>query len=446
MRRLVPYILVFLAGILVGSCRGASPSSELQAAVADLRANVPAERWRTTRYLSLYSVPENERDTYRAVLSYTLNAVSRAGVIKTPEANGTLVRFDIDSYGIPSAAWEAIVSRDPYWHQRTTVIDPRTNAKTLVYQDSGHGGLATATELRNMTGSGGSIVRADWWLATALQAPAYYALSATPKTEKEWLAAGGTNDKDVIDLRANKGSSIFRSGVTHKPRRISRRQTVTGANWITYDSAEGDPLKHPIRVPGFALKADASEAIAAKPNGLLAYALFNAKGELVNEVPPEIAKDDRAHDGRLVAPVSCIRCHDSTGFKPFANDFAAMLKGGTELHLPAEELDQLTSFYADAERLAKLLSRDAEDYADSVSKATGGKYTADELPKVVGRMFNDYVVEQVDQEVAKRELGVSTLAGFKASNDPILLAIISGVRVNRADWELSFSGAALLTK
>lgn len=453
MRRLVPYILVFLAGLLVGSCRGASPSSELQAAVNDLRVNVPRERWRTTRYLTLYNIPEKERESGAGLLGYVVNSVARGSVLRgirtvhTAGGKEALATIDLADLQIPAAAWESLVSdAEPYFHITTKAIDPTTGKVQKVYTDAGHVGLEAAKQLRDMTGSGGAIVRADWFVVRALSQPHYYNLSGTPKTEKEWLAAGGATDKEIIDLRANKGSSIFRSGVTFKPRRISRRQTITGANWITRDSEEGDPQKHPIRVPGFDLKADASEAIAAKPNGLLAYALFNAKGELVPEVPPQIAKDSTAHDGRLIAPVSCVRCHDSTGFKPFANDFTALVKSGVDLHLPADELEQIASFYADNERLAKLLSRDQDDYEAAVSKATGGKFTANELSKVVARMYSEYVDDQVDQDKAKRELGVRTLSGFAASNDAVLLAILSGIRVNRADWEGSFPEAATLTK
>lgn len=449
MRRLLPYILPFLLGLIVGKCLGA-PSDEVRAAVADLRT-VPQERWVATRYLSLATTPDKYREETVAVVGYTLNALSQAASIVEIKARGDLIPVPLDELRISTAAWEALVSnREPYFHSTVRVIDPTTKKVRTVYTDGGWVNLKTAEELRTMTGSGGAVVRADWFLFNALQPPDYYNMAGVPKKLSDLYALFGVNGQTQIALNANKGASIFRSGVTHHPRRISRWQTPRGAAWVTYDSRDdGDPLKHPIRVPGFGFKHDASEHILTKPNGLHLFALYNDKGERQNEVPPDIAHDTTAinNDKRLLAGISCIRCHEESGLRPFGNDFAKLLDGretkGANLHLPIEEIDKLQSFY-DTERLDILLKRDREDYEVATKRATGGKLDGAGVAKAVTFAYAKYGYDLVGIETALRDLGAESEEPLKQSDDPIVLAIVAGLEVNRSDWELSYGNAALL--
>lgn len=444
MRRLVPYILVFLAGLLVGSCHGANPASELQAAVADLRS-VPQERWRTTRYLSFYNVPENERDSTRAVVGYVVNAVSRSSVIVSHALSGNLVRLDVGELRIPAATWESLASdREPYWHITTKAIDPTTKKVTTVYTDAGHVGLEAAKQLRDMTGSGGAIVRADWFVFRAMATSHYYNLAGVPDTSDGWYKSLGIDPKVIVELRANRGANIFRSGVTHKPRRLSRWTGPLGASWQTYDSRDDGRVEtDPLRNPTFGGEYDASEHIAVKPNGLHLFGLYDGKGRRVDSVPDDIAKDDSdaAGDGRLVAAASCIRCHAESGLRPFANDLKSLTESGVDIALPAREVEALAAFNRD---LTKQLERDRDDYDTAIRQATGGKLTAKELPAAFAKVIRDYAYEQVSQGQALRELGAETLAPLLASNDPYVLAVGLGKQVNRVQYDQSFAEMATL--
>ncbi len=445
MIRRIGYIVAFALGVLVGACRGA-PSDEVRAAVADLQS-VPKERWATTRYLSLANVPAEERKNVIGVLGFVANSVGRSANIRTPEQAGELVRVDLATYGISAPAWEALAGTDPYYHQKVQVIDPATKKLATVYTDGGWVGLDQAKRLAEMTRSGGAVLRADFFIAKVLTPPFYYGFTGVPKTLNEFYASLAVDGKTQLALRANKGASIFRSGVTHKPRRISRWQGPLGPSWVTYDGKEdGDPLKNPVRVPGFEFKHDASEHIAAKANGLHVFALFDAKGDRQDEVPPDIAHDSTAigNDQRLRAGISCIRCHTERGYRSFDNDFATLVeKGKANLHLPAEQAEYIAAFN-DVERLKVLLERDREDYETAVKRATGGM-KVDELAKALTAVYAAYEFDQIDEEVMKQELGIVSTERLKATSDPIVLALLSGLRVNRKDWELSFGGAALLT-
>lgn len=438
MIRRIGYILAFALGVLVGACRGA-PSDEVRAAVVDLQS-VPKERWATTRYLSLANVPAEERKNVAAVLGFVVNSVGSAATIQ-PVESSELVRLDIAAFRISAVAWEALASdREPYYHIRTKVIDPTTHKETIVHTDAGHVGLENAAKLRAMTGSTGAILRADWFILRATT-DHYYSLAAIPDRLAGWYASLGVDAKTISALAANRGANLLRSGVTQKPRRISRWQGPLGGVWNTYDSAATDDPRHdPFRFAGFDGKYDAGEFIATKANGLHVFGLYNAAGKRQDSVPDTIAKDDSdpVGDGRLVPMLSCVRCHTADGFRAFDNDMDELLA-----HLKSYDADRLAAFY-DTARLSKELARDQEDYAAAVEKATGGM-TAKELPAALAKIVRSYAYEQVTPEQAKRDLGVANIGVLIVSNDPYLLLLNEGKSINRQAWEQSFWEAATLT-
>lgn len=436
MRRLLPYILPFLLGLLVGKCLGA-PSDEVRAAVADLRT-VPRERWGATRYLSLANVPEDEREHVVAVAGFVVNSVGQSATISRVDGAGA-IRIDLEALGVNPTAWEALASVDPYYHVRTTVLDPRTHKETVVHTDAGHVGLDAAKQLREMSGSTGAILRADWFIFHATT-DHYYSLAAIPDTLDGWYQSLGIDKKTVVALQANRGANLFRSGVTQKPRRLSRYQGPLGSAWNTYDSQETDDPRHdPFRFPGFDAEYDAGEFIAAKANGLHMFGLYARNGKRQDSVPDTIAKDtsDPAGDGRLVPMLSCVRCHSADGYRAFDNDMKDLLPD-----LQGYDVAKLAAFYGETERLSKELKRDQEDYAAAVLKATGGKLTAKELPAALGKVVREFAYEQVDSTKAERDLGVENIGAFITSTDPYLLALWRGKKINRANWEASFNEAA----
>jgi cytochrome c553 len=443
----VPYILVFLAGILVGSCRGASPSSELLAAVNDLRANVPQERWRSQLFLSTYNFAESERDSARAIVAYVANTVSRSSTIQPASYSGNLVRLDVDSLGIPREAIEALGSEDPYWKIRTRIADPTTGRVSIVYTDSPAIDLKAAAELRAMTGRTSAIMRADWFVTKASQPPHYYSLAGIAPDIEGWYKAVGADPKTIVALQANRGANLFRREPTQKPGRISRWQGALGGVWNTYDSREDDPLKDPFRNPTFTGKFDAMEVIAARANGTLSYGLYDGKtGKRQDEAPADIARDtsDPTSDGRLVPMLSCVRCHTSDGYRGFSDDQTALANSGIDLHLSEKDTAQLASFYGKQEQLAKEMKRDMEDYASAAKLATGGALTANQIPAALGKIVREYEYEKVNNAKAMRELGVDTLAPLFGSTDVYALAVAKGFEVSRKQFDASFSEMAAL--
>lgn len=444
MIRRIGYIVAFALGVLVGACRGA-PSDEVRAAVKDLANNVPQSQWASTRYLSLANVPEAERKAHVGVANYVLNSLGQSGKIVRAIEVGDLLRIDLYGLRIDAKDYEPLAVDDPYYHVQT-LFAGADGKPTKGFTVGPWIQKERYYQLRLMTGSDAGILRSDWFIAKAFAPPHYYRIAKVPEKLSDFYLSLGLDAKEQLELQAHKGASIFDSGVTRKPRRISRWQGPRIA-WVTYDSREdGDILKHPIRVPNFSFKHDASEHIAAKANGLHLYALYDGNGKRQDEVPPDIAHDSSAGNGndqRLRAGMSCIRCHTDGGLKPFDNDFAKMLGSGkADLHLPADEAEYIAAFN-DVERTLKLLTRDKEDFDLAVARATDGM-DGKALSKAFAEVYAKYEYDRIDEDTVKRDLGVDSLDALKSTTDPIVLAVMSKIRVTRKDWEASYGSAALL--
>lgn len=442
-----------LATVIAVSLFCGTPASEVAAAVADLRT-LPAEEQPHVRYLSVYNIPPGERGDVMAAVSYTLNAVSRGPVIVRPRwvEGSNLIRWSLLNYAPRaddltafSAAYEGLVSEDPYWHLRTEVLDPETGKQQTVFTDGGWVGLDTAAELRNRTGSAGAVLRADWFVARVNAPPHYYRFADVPETRQAFFDALGV-DVDVIDrIGADQGANLFHSGVTHKVRRIVRRQGPLGGAWETFDVAASTPERDPFRNP-FEFTYDAGEHIAARANGLHIFALYDSAGRRADTVPDVIAKDDSdPHgDGVLIPMISCVRCHvGCEGLHSFPNDQRRLLEAVARLAAETpEQAFRLEQFYRDR-RLERQLPRDREDYAAAVEQATG--MDADQAAAAVARVYRRMEFELVTPATAAAELCSDNLAALAASNDPVLLALVAGMNIQRDQWEASFAEAALLT-
>lgn len=455
--RVVPQALLALAAtyaVLVSSACGVTPAAEVRVAVLDLAERVPAVERPGTRYVSLYAIAPQKRREAAAVVSFLLNSVARADTIALPVqvagSQGRLLRFSLDRLKIDRRAWEALAGEDPYFRLRTQVIDPQTGEPRSVITDGGWVGLAQAAELRAMSESAGALVRADYFIAraaTTADGGHYYSLAGIPPREQDFFALLGIDAVATGKLHADQGANLIRSRVTFKMRRVVRRQGPLGAAWHTYDVERSTPERDPIRNP-FGFTYDAGEHIATKRNGLHLFALYDNKGRRQDSVPDKIAKDtaDPHGAGVIVSLLSCVRCHSESGLRPVSNDQRRLLAGRVDLLTErAEDAERLASFYD--RDLNKHLARDREDYAAAVATATGG-LTVERLAAAFGDQFAAYVDALVTPAQAARELGVAEadLAhSLSGADDPVILALCTGLAVQRQQWEAAFAQAALCT-
>jgi len=429
------------------------PADELRAALGDLE-RLPVHERTVVRYASFYAMPPERRREAAAVLSFVLNTVSQSPVIvdleEVPGTEQRLWRVRWDRYGQARDDWERLASEDPYWHQRLALKHGKQSGAKEVFIDGPWLPAELAAQLRAETDSAGAVLRGDFLIArisTTLDGGHYYRLARIAETEGAFLRDLGIDAKAIGKLSADAGANLIHSRVTHQVRRIVRRPGPLGGAWHTYDvessTAERDPLRNP-----FGFQFDAGEHIAAGPNGLHRFALYDARGKRQDSVPDRIAKDTTdPHGVGIIAPmISCVRCHVEDGLRPFANDQQRLLGGDVDL-LTARPRDaeRLADFYgADLERW---LRRDREDYAVQVARAAHG-LSVRTTASALGRLYSEYVDDLVTTDQAARELGVESAAFISAarkSNDPALLALAEGIAVQREQWIASFATAAMST-
>lgn len=441
---------IWIAIVLTAIAWG-GPQEELEIAYADLQQRPEVVR-PLVRYLTLYTIPPRERDTAVAAIRYVLNSISQSAVlIPVDRVSETLVAYNLaavspraDRRQVWSGVLEALVSEEPYWHLKTVLID--TGEKRI--SDGPWLDQELAFKMREATLSGGAVMRADWWLVKVTVPPFYYAFSGVPETQDEWFKQFGIVEQTIHNLHGALGANLIQSGVTGNPRRVFRYPSPTsGGFWVTYDSRSGTDTD-PIRDPSIAIRFDATEQIAFRPNGTMKCAIFDKNGKRVDAVPPDIALDDSTYPAEQLRPwLGCVRCHVvDDGIRSFEDIQSKLLSRETDLLGDPEQIEEIAAFYSRQDRLQTFAKRDREDHAAAVIKATGGidlLTTVNALSRIVQR----YERKLISLEIAAGEVGVDQEEAEKAwkrSTDPVLLAIRSGIDVQRSQWQSSFAEAAIL--
>ncbi len=272
-----------------------------------------------------------------------------------------------------------------------------------------------------------------------------------PTDETDFLKSLGI-DQTVIDkLRANAGANLIMSGVTSKPRRVVWTQGPLGGVYATLDvetvQSDRDPLRRPLTSGGLQFQFDVSEWYATAPNGMWRTALFNAAGKRQDSVPDKVAKDtsEPLGDG-IVAPfLSCARCHKESGLRPFSDDQTALQARGASIGSYDAAVAQRSAEFYDEPRLQRQMSFDRGTYTAALDKCTGGMKPA-EFSEALAEVVRDYLYEPVGFETAAREVGCDPktfIDRLKLTHDPILLAMITGRKVLRGQFQSSFQEAAL---
>lgn len=273
---------------------------------------------------------------------------------------------------------------------------------------------------------------------------------------------------------------LVRSGVTGDPRAVEAIQGAVGSARITYDlndgKTRGNVRQHPLyNLLGIVDKADGKEIIIDRSNGLFAYVLTDGQGKLADVAPQALVTDHRVpapHNANLFPPLSCVRCHASTGgVKNCPNDVPVLLSraGGVDAfddlraRSPGEAIDRLAGLYGG--NFDKRLTDTRIRYGDSVFAATRGM-TAEEAANEWAKQYGDYTYELIDAERQLLELGYrarSPQAAVKmlrtllqpleadsllpsgqpfATDDPLIHAPSAGPRpisIPRYDFERTFA-------
>ncbi len=441
-----------------------TPAAAVEAAVAH-HETLDAGVRNQFRYVTLPGATVEERRRNAMAVSYLLNSIGRSRLIVVPRPTSDdwqLLQIDLAAYANAEdatsytelfEAWELLAKEDPYWHLRTEVADVDATPEQVTV-DGGWIGIEHAKKLRELTGSYGAVLRADFFCA-AVGERHYYRWSGIADTEDGMLKQLGIDANTVANLAAQPSANMLRSNVTRKPRRIIYRPGALGATFQTKDvdkeTPATDAVRNPLTIGTQTFEYAATEWFVARANGLWGTAIFDAAGKRQDAVGDAIAKDhqDVAYGDGIVRPFwKCMRCHEAGGaggLQPFVDDQSFLLSVAGIGAADAGTVQRITELY-DPARLGKAMARAREDYEAAVVAATQGLGPT-EAVEVLVELIVAYRDRPVTPEVAAAELGLTLEqlpTALVGTSDPILLALIHGRSVNRSAFESSYAEAAVL--
>jgi mono/diheme cytochrome c family protein len=244
---------------------------------------------------------------------------------------------------------------------------------------------------------------------------------------------------DVLDNLENE--NLVRAGTTKS--NISRQDRVIegheieerqGAYYQSFDF-EDDQNESIFQDP-FGFAEGGREAIFTLPNGLLAYLIADADGNLVED--SDILLDSSQDNYRAVTAVSCSNCHVG-GFinvkdevrEQVERNAIVLLQDGT---LNQEQLEQLREVYLTPENFARRIESDSRFYLDALRDAS----LPVNGPEPVSRSFTRFNRDMSLRDAAA-DLGL-TAAGLDDVLDLLdpALGILDGSTLDRDDFTAQY--------
>ena len=461
----------------------------LQAIYGDLR-KLPDTRTRAKqRYFTLMEAHNNPAISddslllNRAALSKAINSLSWEREIVQPRAvdpektNNTLFAVDIEQLGWLREHWSAIRSRYPYAIGFTDLQD-----RTLSDLEED---ILRVTEKREPV----FLVRADWFVATALQPALYHALlyeltlpelvrrgadKSQPANQKhmtandleQYLQVNVIRDIEQGDERAMR-CGFTSSGVSAQNRLIERHRTKFGAYWKSYDFKADNRRailsQFPLgpHYPGnpaeaLAFEHDGGEIIFHLPNGLQAYLLVDGKDRRIDAGPIEVVSDALKTSGSpaIVNGLSCMSCHKAGMIDPPADEIREYSR------VFGRNRDHVQRLYPRKEDFERTMADDAEVFKRASEKTIGsilktGLYAnrdLDTFPEPVSDVARDYLQEELDLKGIAAELHEPDLDRLKGklASDEVMLQLGLGVllrpdgKIKRAFWESKQNGPSVM--
>jgi hypothetical protein len=388
------------------------------------------------------------------------------------------------------------------WEEQEVTRTVRVAGRRVV---GPHVDIRIASALVGMTASINPIVRCDTLYQNALTTTdggLYYAFIGADRASLAQRKEG-LSDFDLflkrMDLsqtildrqRSDQRVAMTKSGISGKPRRIdffnrsSRVSSGLGLIAITQDmldsdnNAGADPFLNLLE-----FKTGGSEVIYKRNNGHLAYLLFDGKGNMVDEAPPNLVMDHHIPDPytkRLQPAIGCIRCHakgESGGWHPVENHVKLAMSSLLNAYDSAEGIKQKLDIPETLAKMARLydgnldvvLRRAREDHSDTMVVTVGDMVNKEGLPwqfKDVGKALEDrfiaYKYTSITPLTACKELGyllkdeetatllLNRLLGrlpraveFSIHREDMRIALLKlNIPINRFQWELVYIDAAL---
>lgn len=314
-----------------------------------------------TRYL-VSSHKVNAKDDrlkeYETGLNKAVNSLSFEEDIINMDAIDeaqSIFRFDLRSYGLTRTDWKLVEDNDDFDLESFT--------------DEGF-------TIKFLTGARKAWLHFDnFGFITQGKANVYYTLTNTPTDLGQLLRKVGVNvQAQFQDFSAQFLGSANSEISLQKNRLIVRFEGREGYVWITFDPVDldGVPERNLFEFPllngtgGRALfNFDASEVIYSLPNGLQAYALFNAAGVRQDAAPLNIVTDTRSPlDPEINNAIDCYRCHNA-GIIPMQDQIRDhVLQNASNFDIVDVEL--VGELYKPAAANNAAFNQDNNDYAEGL--------------------------------------------------------------------------------
>jgi len=439
-----------------GAARPFITREQISAAVlADLQSQAGGSKNSPLRYLTLASIA-NARDAAGAPLhsaeemaafhtgvTKLLNSLSwKPAIVEVPAIGpeGTVLRVDLDAFGLDPALWKKLLAADPY-HVATGSAEDKQAA-------------AIAGDF--------PYTRADFFVFAMSQPPLYHEALRIPggrgqrasDTELETTLLSlvyNTAVKDPSAVRAG----FQKSQVSQGNRVIERLARANGEyHWKSYDFDPekqnlkgGDLFKAPLGPPEAPLTTDSTmrfshdggELIFSLPNGLQGYMLIDSRGRRLDEAPRNIVRDQSRDDGRIINGISCISCHKDGMLQTNVKD--EVLSFSNSLSMSPADAEHVKRLY-DQAKLEEAFKKDAARFAAAQSKC-GPQLAAEPVIALYRRFMQTLSTTMLAAEMGV-DLPVDTmLTKLAASEEPEVRSLAgkfkAGAPVTRHDFQGSFT-------
>ena len=344
-----------------GPCSTPPVTQAQVAAAIDTAARAAGEaeaqelRFVTLAHLANACATPAEMEAYRQGVSKLLNSLSwgaRPVTLVPVDVAKTVLSFKLSDLGWVDEHWTAIAR-----------AEPKGVAMDLSGQVSAPGASARP-------------IRGDW-LAWSASQPSFYAelLGLPPTLDETARLLGIKRDGDPGAGRPMR-AAIKTSAITRGPRVVEQYRAEQRRLWLAYDFLDGtgdrDVFERPLGgvrgAPDRAqFRADGQRMIFSLPNGFLGFAILDADGRRIDQLPQRLEVESARALGPTVAGLSCLSCH-TAGLKPVTDGMRAHL-GSDKYTGSREAKDQALAIYDTASEWARVFDEDGYRYRRALIQA-----------------------------------------------------------------------------
>jgi hypothetical protein len=246
-----------------------------------------------------------------------------------------------------------------------------------------------------------------------------------------------------IDVQANiDNEDVVRAGTTKS--RISRQDRLIEGHEIEeragvyYQSFDfNDVQNESIFQNPFGFNEGGREAIFTLPNGMLAYLIADANGNLVQD--SDILLDTSQNNFRAITSVSCSSCH-AAGFIPVVDEVRTVVESNArnlvqDGTLNQDQLEQLRAIYLEPEAFKRQIEEESNTfYLNALRQADLPLNGPEPISTTFSRFDRDMTLQ-----VAAGDLGLSAeeLDRELALLDPVLGVLRDGT-IDRDDFTAQY--------